>query len=468
MSEMVVKNKRPFGFYVCCIAFMLERMAYYSAKYLIFVFVAATVITGGLGLTKVEAALIQSNLVAFTYLAPIVGGFLSDRFIGARYCVPVGLALMGVGYFLGGSATSAAGMTIMVALVAIGTGLFKGNVSAINGSLFDDENQLDSAFSVQYSFVNIGSFIGTTAVGILVATTFAQGGIQGFRPAFQLCGLICAIDALWFLFGMRFLGEAGKKPFKAGKHTEKKVETEVKPLTRVEKRKVFAIILVSLFSVVFWVFWYLTYLAAYDYGGQFINMAVSGFAVPLSWFDSLNAFVCIAMGPVLAALWFKLSKRPKGDLSLFKKLGLGLGFLGMSFLMLVFAELSRGGVVTAKASIMWLLMFGILLSMGEMFFSPLGNSFVTKHAPNKMYSVLMGVWILASFIAGKSYGYVYAIASSYPILVSYVVIPVILFIAAVMLFIFDKKLVKLLDEEEVKSNEEMIEEETEEAKYQLP
>lgn len=448
MSEMVVKNKRPFGFYVCCISFLLERMAYYSAKYLVFVFVAATLVTGGMGLTKVEAALIQSNLVAFTYLAPIIGGYISDRYIGARYCIPVGLALMGAGYFLGGAATSATTMNLMVTIVAVGTGLFKGNVSAINGSLFDDDSQLDSAFSVQYSFINFGSLIGTTAVGILVASTFAHGGVQGFRPAFQLCGVICFIDALWFLFGMRFLGDAGKKPFKAGKHTEKKVETEIKPLTRVEKRKVFAIVLISLFSVVFWVFWYLTYLAVYDYGAQFVNMKVSGFEVPLSWFDSLNAFVCIALGPVLAALWFKLSKRPKGDLSLFKKLALGLSFLGMSFLMLVFAELSRGGVATAKANIIWIVAFGILLSMGEMLFSPLGNSFVTKYAPNKIYSVLMGVWILASFIAGKSYGYLYAIASKYPIMEAYVAIPVILFITAVVLFFFDKKLVKLLEDEE--------------------
>lgn len=456
MSETVVKNKRPFGFYVCCISFMLERMAYYSAKYLIFFFVAATVVTGGLGLTKVEAALMQSNLVAFTYLAPIIGGFISDRFIGARYCVPVGLVLMAVGYFLGGSATNAAGITLMITLVAIGTGLFKGNVSAINGTLFTDESQLDSAFSVQYSFVNVGSFIGTTVVGILVASTFAHGSVQGFRPAFQLCGAICAIDALWFLFGTKFLGEAGKKPFKAGKHIEKKVETEVKPLTKSEKKKVFAIVLVSMFSVIFWIFWYLTYLAAYDYGGQFINLALGSFTVPLSWFDSLNALVCIILGPVLAAIWFRMSKSPKGDMSLFKKLALGLTFLGMSFLMLVFAELSRGGVPTAKASIMWLLFFGILLSMGEMFFSPLGNSFVTKYAPNKLYSVLMGVWIFATFIAGKSYGYVYAIASRYPILVSYVVIPIILFVAAILLFIFDKKLVKLLEEEPVGETENTV------------
>ncbi len=449
MSEIVVKNKRPFGFYVCCVAFMFERMAYYSAKYLIFVFVSATIITGGLGLTKVEAALIQSNLVAFTYLAPVIGGYLSDRHIGARYCVPVGLILMAAGYIVGGSATSVVTMNVMVALVSIGTGLFKGNVSAINGALFDDERQLDSAFSVQYSFVNIGAFIGTTAVGILIATTFAKGDVQGFRAAFVLCGIICVIDALWFLFGMRFLGEVGKKPFSEGKHIEKKAVTENKPLTRVEKRKVFAIVLVSIFSIVFWVFWYLTYLAVYDYGAQFVNMNVSGFEVPLSWFDSLNSFVCIAMGPVLGVLWFKLSKRPKGDLSLFKKLALGLSFLGMSFLMLVGAEMSRGvgAGATSKASILWIIAFGVLLSMGEMLFSPLGNSFVTKHAPNKIYSILMGVWIFATFIAGKSYGYLYEFASKFPIIQSYVVIPIILFVCAVLLFTFDKKLVKLLEEE---------------------
>ncbi|MGV8984233.1 peptide MFS transporter [Clostridium sp.] len=445
MSEIVVKNKRPFGFYVCCIAFMFERMAYYSAKYLIFVFVGAALVTGGLGLTKFEAALIQSNLVAYTYLAPIIGGYLSDRYIGARYCVPVGLVLMAGGYIVGGSATTVVTMNVMVALVAIGTGLFKGNVSAISGALFEDENQLDSAFSVQYSFVNIGAFIGTTAVGILIATTFAHGKVQGFRAAFILCGIICVIDAIWFLFGMKFLGEVGKKPFKEGKHMEKKVVTDNKPLTRVEKRKVFAIALISIFSIVFWVFWYLTYLAVYDYGGQFVNMNIGSLAVPLSWFDSLNSFVCIAMGPVLGILWFKLSKRPKGDLSLFKKLGLGLSLLGMSFLMLVGAEISRG---TGKASIIWIVAFGVLLSMGEMLFSPLGNSFVAKYAPNKIYSVLMGVWIFATFIAGKSYGYLYGFASKFPIIQAYVAIPVILFVFAALLFIFDKKLVKLLEDEE--------------------
>ena len=375
MSDMVVKNKRPFGFDVCSVAFMFERMAYYAAKYLIYVFVAATVVTGGLGLTSVEAALIQSNLVAFTYLAPIIGGYISDRFIGA--------------------------------------------------------------------------FIGTTAVGILVASTFAQGEVQGFRAAFQLCAVICVVDLIWFLFGSKSLGEVGKKPFKLGKEAEKDVVVENKPLTKSEKKKVFAIILISTFSVIFWVFWYLTYLAAYDYGAAFINMNVSGFNVPLSWFDSLNSMTCIALGPVLGMLWFKLSKTAKGDLSLFKKLGIGLGLLGAAFLMLVFAEFSRGvGASDAsKASLLWLIAFGLLLSVGEMFFSPLGNSFVAKYAPNKMVSVLMGVWTFATFIAGKSYGYLYAFASKFSVIQAYSVIPAILFVAAVMLFVFDKKLTTLLEDD---------------------
>ena len=450
MSDMVVKNKRPLGFYVCSLAFTFERMAYYSAKYLIYIFVAATVLTGGLGLTTVEAALIQSNLVAFTYLAPIVGGYISDRYIGARYCVPVGIALMAAGYWMGSLATNAVGMNIMVALVAIGTGLFKGNVAAISGRLFDNKEQLDSAFSTQYSFVNVGAFIGTTAVGILVATTFAQGEVLGFRAAFQMCAVICVIDLILFLFGSRTLGDVGKKPFKLGKEVEKDAVVENKPLTKSEKKKVFAIILISAFSVIFWVFWYLTYLAAYDYGAAFINMGVNGFDVPLSWFDSLNSLTCIALGPILGILWIRLSKTAKGDLSLFKKLGLGLGLLGAAFLMLVFAEFSRGvGASDAsKASILWLVAFGLLLSTGEMFFSPLGNSFVSKYAPNKMVSVLMGVWIFATFIAGKSYGYLYAFTQKFSVIQTYTVIPAILFVAAAMLFIFDKKLTTLLEDED--------------------
>ena len=462
MSELAKKTKKPFGFYVCCISYMFERMAYYSAKYLVFVFITATVITGGLGLTKVQAALVQSNLVAFTYLAPVIGGYISDRWIGARYCVPTGVALMGIGYWVGSSAQGLVGMNTMVALIAVGTGLFKGNLAAMSGALFADQEELDAAFSTQYSFINIGAFIGTTLVGILVTKTFAANGVQGFRQAFKVCAAICALDFAWIVFGMRFLGDVGKKPFKAGKNLEEQEEVkEAKPLTKSEKKRTAAIIIVSLFSIVFWVFWYLTYLAAYDYGGTFINMNINNFQIPLSWFDSLNSMTCIILGPLLGILWAKLAKRPQGDMSLFKKLAFGLVFLGIAFLMLVFAEFTRGvgAPETAKASLGWLVAFGVLLTIGEMFFSPLGSSFVTKYAPNKIFSVLMGIWFFATFFAGKSYGYIYAITSKFSPIVSYSVIPAVLFVCAVLLFAFEKKLKALLDEDDVKESSSVVLEE---------
>ncbi|MEN2256613.1 hypothetical protein AAIB48_02145 [Paraclostridium benzoelyticum] len=217
-------------------------------------------------------------------------------------------------------------------------------------------------------------------------------------------------------------------------------------------------VLVSAFSVLFWLFWYLTYLAVYDYGAAFVDMNVGGFEVPLAWFDSLNALTCIVLGPIFAALWLKLSKRPQGDISLFKKTGLGFIFLGLSFFMLVGAEFARGigAPETAKASILWIVAFGVLLSMGEMFFSPLGNSFVSKYAPKRVLAVLMGVWTFATFVAGKSYGYLYDFTLKFDMITVYTVIPVILFVAAALLFIFDKKLNSLVEDEETNVKEKSI------------
>lgn len=192
------------GFYICSTTFSFERAAYYSAKFLIYIFLTTAVINGGLGIDKGQAAIMQANLVAFTYLAPIIGGYISDRWIGARYTIPIGMLIMGVGYYLGSIATTVSMVNAMIILVSIGTAFFKGNVSAVNGQLFDNQEELDTAFSVQYSFVNIGSFIGTTAVGILYAKTFANG-VLGFSQCFFIAAVLCVIGAIWFTYGWRFL-----------------------------------------------------------------------------------------------------------------------------------------------------------------------------------------------------------------------------------------------------------------------
>ncbi|MDR1774180.1 MAG: peptide MFS transporter, partial [Clostridioides sp.] len=383
-------------------------------------------------------------------LAPIFGGYIADRWIGARYLIPLGLFIMAIGYWIGSNATGLGAVSAMVCLVSIGTAFFKGNISAVNGQLFDDPKRLDPAFSIQYTFVNIGSFFGTTILGYALENTFAHDGVLGFSQTFLCAAILCAIGGVWFIIAWRFLGNIGKRPFKEG-IVEEKQEKVTEPLTKIEWKRIWAIILVSLFSVIFWLFWYLTYLAVYDYGGKYVNWNVGGFTVPIGWFDSLNALCCIVLGPVLAAIWGKLAKRPQGDLSMFKKTALGLALLGVAFFMLVFGELTRGvgSPDTVKASLIWIVLFGVALSLGEMCFSPLGNSFVSKFAPKKILAVLMGVWTFATFIAGLTYGHVYAwLNSKFSFMTIYIAIPIILFICGAILFAADKKLSKLVVEDD--------------------
>ncbi|AYD41242.1 MFS transporter [Clostridium fermenticellae] len=431
-------QKKPFGFYVCSFAFTLERFAFYSAKWLLTVFVATAIVSGGLGLTAADAAKMSANLVAFTYLAPLIGGYISDRIVGARYLVPIGMILMGVGYLIGWQASSAAMLNLMIALVSIGTGLFKCQTNAITGRLFDDPKQLDDAFSIQYSFVNVGSFIGTTIIGVLAGT-------KGYTFCFLICAIMMFIDAVWFIFGWRFLGETGKKPFKINEHKEiKKEKEEKKPLTTIEKKRIAAIILVSFFSVVFWEFWYLAYMPVYLYWGgdhAAANWMIGSFKVPTVWFDSLNALMCIALGPILGRLWTRLSKRPQGDLSMFKKTALGMLLLGLSYVIFALADVTRGGHL---ASLGWIIAFGIVLSLGEMVFSPLGNSFISKFAPPRLLTTMMSIWTLAVFLAGKSYGWVYEFTLKFKFAPTYFVIAAITIAAGIILWILDKKLNSLV------------------------
>jgi len=129
---------------------------------------------------------------------------------------------------------------------------------------------------------------------------------------------------------------------------------------------------------------------------------------------------------------------------MFKKTALGMLLLGAAFGVMAFAEVIRG---TGQANLMWIVLVGILMSLGEMVFSPLGNSFVSKYAPKKYLGVLMGVWTFATFLAGKGYGYIYAFTLKFDMIKVYTIIPVILFVAAAILFVSDKTLSKLVEEE---------------------
>lgn len=415
VNSPTINEKKPFGFYVCSLGFTFERAAFYTVKYMLAIWIATSVGKGGLGLTDVKAASMAAAFLAMTYITPVVGGYVADYWLSPRLCISVGMTLMGIGYLFAWKAHSLAMVWIMIILVAIGTGLFKGNLSGVNGLLFDDEKELNEAFSIQYSFTNVGSFIGTTFIVLLIAS-------WGFNFVFLVCAVLMFVDAIWFTCNLRSLGDAGKKPFKVDQRkfttaaTKKNSDGESagkEPLTSGDKKRIAAIILVTIFSVVFWMVWYMAYMPVYYYfgygdGANFLHRAnwmIGSFQVPTSYFDSVNSIVCIALGPIFGRLWTKLSERPQGDMSMFKKTALGIIFIGIAYVIMVFADMFGHG----HTSLIWIAMISILMSIGEMVFSPMGNSFITKLAPAKVMGLLLGFWPIAVFFATLIYPRVYAI-----------------------------------------------------------
>jgi dipeptide/tripeptide permease len=417
MDASTTKKKKPFGFYVCSLGFTFERAAFYTVKYMLAIWIATSVGKGGLGLSDVQAGSMAATFVAMTYIAPVVGGYIADYWISPRLCVAVGMILMALGYLCTWQAHSLPLVWAMIILVSVGTGLFKGNLSGVNGLLFKDEKELNEAFSVQYSFVNVGSFIGTTFIVLLIAS-------QGFNFVFLICSILMFIDAIWFIFNSRSLGDAGKKPFKVdqrqftseatkSKSDETTDDAKTKPLTAGDKKRVVAIVLVTLLSIIFWMAWYMAYMPVYYYfgygdGADFLNRAswvIGSFKVPTSYFDSVNALVCIALGPIIGKLWTKLAARPKGDMSMFKKTALGIIFMGLAYVVMVFSDMIGNG----HASLVWIALISVLMSIGEMIFSPMGNSFITKLAPAKLMGLLLGFWPIAVFFANLLYPQVYAL-----------------------------------------------------------
>ena len=449
MEATKTKKKKPFGFYVCALGFTFERMAFYTAKYLLAIWIVTEVASGGLGLPDEKGVAMSAAFVAWTYITPIFGGYIADHWISPRICVPVGMILMGLGYLCTWKADSMGLVWAMIILVSIGTGLFKGNLSGINGLLFHDSDELDEAFSIQYSFVNVGSFIGTTFIAML-ATTGLFGIKTSFNTVFLICAIFMFIDAAWFILNGKALGDAGKEPFKADQRefetVAKKDDTASDKLTSGDAKRIGAIVLVTLFSAIFWMVWYMAYMPAYyrfgwGDGSAYMNLAnwyIGSFQVPTSWFDSMNALVCIALGPVLAAVWARMAKRPQGDISMFKKTALGIILVGVSYIVMVVAD--KIAMANGQCSFLWLALVSMLMSLGEMIFSPLGNSFISKLAPAKVLGLLLGFWPIAVFIAQYIYPSLYAWLKTINFTVGYGGLAAVIIALGVILWLCSGKL----------------------------
>ncbi len=263
------------------------------------------------------------------------------------------------------------------------------------GDLYHEgDHRRDGAFTIFYMGINIGSLL----AGFVAGTVSSA---YGWQYGFFAAGIGMVISLIIQLtMANAWLGNIGRVPAAQQARDANHSKTNA-PLTKQEIDRLKVILLMGLFVIIFW--------AGFEQAGGLMNIytqeytdrMVGGFEIPAAWFQSLNPFFIIICAPIAASLWVRLgSKEPSSPV----KFAMALFMLALGFLCMIGAVLEQGGDTTVKTSMFWLVGAFFFHTLGELCLSPIGLSLVTKLAPLRLASLMMGAWFgfnaIANYVAG--------------------------------------------------------------------
>lgn len=374
----------PKGLYVLFFAEMWERFCYYGMRCILIYYMMKQLM-----FAQDKASSIYGLYTSAAYFLPFFGGIFADKVLGQKKTVIVGAVLMLAGEFV---LMSQSLFYPGLALMAIGTGFFKPNVSTQVGTLYDlGDHRRDRAFNIFYMGINVGAILSPFICGTL-------GEVYGWKWGFMSAGIGVTLGLFVYIWGMKYL-----TPDLVTQKHEAKGPKESKPLTRADYAKIFALVALCLLNVVFW--------GSYEQQGNTLavwvdsntNRAIFGWQMPSTWFQNFNPIMIIALIPAFTWLWSWQDKRKKEPSSI-GKMAIACFLLGISFLILVPAVWDYNK--TGAASLWWLAISTLVLTVAEIYLSPIGLSLVTKLAPPKIVSTIMGIWMM-SWAGGQYFcGYI--------------------------------------------------------------
>jgi POT family proton-dependent oligopeptide transporter len=430
---------------------MWERFSYYGMRALLVLFMTAAVSDGGLGLEDVSATAIYGLYTAAVYVAGLPGGWIADRLLGAQRAVWYGGLIIMTGHF---TLAIPAQPTFFLGLifVVLGTGLLKPNISAIVGELYAGRTaERDAGYTIFYMGINLGAMIGP-----LVCSTLGESDRFGWHYGFAAAGVGMLIGLVQYRLSGRHLRGAGRFPAHPGpdRATRRsawlavgvglgliafifvmalvgvitinalavaKISTYAIAIIATlyfvgvyafggldaeEKQRVAMIVVLVIAVAIFW--------SGFEQAGSSLNLfaqryterSLFGFEIPAGWFQSLNPLFIIMLAPFFAALWVNLGRRNL-DPSIPVKFALGLLQLGLGFLVMYFAAalVAKGDSVLPT----WLFLTYLLHTTGELCISPVGLSSISRLAPPRFLSQMMGMWfigaafgnLIAGLVAGR-------------------------------------------------------------------
>lgn len=447
----------PVGLFLLFLVEMWERFSFYGMRAILGLYLK-NAITGmdqpppgaplgfnpGRGWEKADANNLQGWYSGMAYMLPIIGGLIADRLIGTHRSMVVGGLLIAMGHValaisgLGHLDSNQMGMNIFIfglVLIIVGTGHFKPSVSVMVNQLYPEgDARRDSAFSIFYMGINIGAFLGTSLVGylgervgwhygfgaaaigmlaglglyLLARPTYLAGiglprdGKGATAPLWVLNGIIIAavVAVLFHLGVLKQLDTIITNPISVSLMAFAAVSWViwfVATQSREDRGPVASIFIFMLFNAFFWLAFEQASTSINFFTDERTDRMIGGYLVPTTWFQNINPFGIVLLAPVFGAMWVALSRRGRA-IPQPVKISLGLFWLGVGFLFMVFAGMQAKGD-GAKAA-MWLIAATYLFhTIGELFLSPTGLAYVTKTAPKRVVTLLMGIWFVSSFIA---------------------------------------------------------------------
>jgi proton-dependent oligopeptide transporter, POT family len=441
------RNIHPRALFALFMVELWERFSYYGMRAILVLYMASELIRGGLGYSDAKSYGIYAAYGALVYLTPIIGGYFADKMMGFRKAIIWGSILMALGQFtlfLHSETTFYMGLAFLV----VGNGFFKPNISSMVGKFYKTgDARRDGAFTIFYMGINIGAFLTPLTCG-------AIGELEGWKYGFLTAGIGMMLGLFIFLWA-RSKGWLETNVDEEGQEMNSYrpiglVPEEVQNVAgisgkwvpylativlvaaswlliknddivdyilaligggviiymlylsgqydRVQQQRIWVILLLLLFTTVFWTFFELAGSAMNLFTDRNVNKNMLGFDLTTTFFQSVNPLFIMIFAPIFSWIWIKLGQVNREPSAPYK-FGTGLVLLGVGFLIL---DLGKGLAVAGLVPAIFLILLYLLHTLGELTLSPVGLSLVTKLAPSHIVGFLMGIWFLSSSIAHQA------------------------------------------------------------------
>ena len=441
----------PVGLYVLFFTEMWERFSYYGMRAILVLYLVTktTEQNAGLGWSNAEALALYGWYTMLVYVASIPGGWIADNILGQKKSVVVGAILLVIGHSILAIEEMWAFYTGLGFIIA-GVGMLKPNISTMVGGLYKKNDiRRDKGFTIFYIGINVGAFLSSLIVGYV-------GEVHGWHYGFGLAGICMLFGLIQFVLGQKYLKGVGD--FLGKSENEEERALLKKPLTKIEKDRVIVLILSFLMVIVFF--------GAFEQAGGLMNIYANdntnrmlmGWEVPASWFQSLNAFFIITLGTAVAGYWARRKLKGKQASSLFKMI-MGLIIMGAGFLFMSAASVEFEN--SGSSAMYWLVLAYLFHTIGELSLSPVSLSFVTKLAPAKYASLMMGLYFATTGLGNKVAGLLGESASKFGEFSVFTGIALFCILFGLLIWAFLKKLKNLThgaeDNEREMDNSELSE-----------